>query len=1165
MKDERDPVLKCRFRHVIPVRFALCTHTDCTIPDNVLKAFKPGANLPVVNHAYTLRTLDSGYLFATWSTQRSEDKIAVYRVRNGRLSVVNDSYAEVLGCTSDAIVVPGKVNQFYMLFIRIPESEEEWPDDRTRAIWKEMRKNLAADPYGQMQLVTLGKAVAPKLRQYSYEASATCFHADDLPLHVEEYAENPGGLLRLRQENLGVKLFERPKPEDDKEWSPRELCDRLPAWQRWGASAMPFYQKPMPSTHHDTHVACLADPVGMIYDMVATYSAGLEDVSLYARWHEPMIVSGELTRLYVESKGEKNSRVIRPPTRPGDCHYDPRQPQEQLPSLAPYNAFKDSHANALNALEDRLKLITGSWQTLMQDATPIYSLQFQLGKFFLSDDQKKPCPVDPATAFDSDEIPADPLTVARLAILAGAFHNIAARLPSFAVLDSLFAQGSPFLGLFERVVGEGAVPGNEYGLLLTQLTSYMADRSRKEGTAARVLPLLTAFNRRLGLPPAEPLKTLAEGAFAAQTWVNSEFYPIPGDAETADDSTVKKTFDTLHSRVGAFALPMTIFLEKEFEKLKTAKSQCEIAEREYRSANLEVTRLRKEEASLAAEVKRAQADLKKTEKKRQRASFDCLISYARYAPAYESENLRFKQVQKAFVEANAGWDKAKNALARAVLDPLGSGKPLKEIAEELQQARKELIAARNELIHSYERHTGAMGLPLRSSDLRVSTHAKIQGKRARIKSLRDGQAQAREALVLSDRMEQTALADLQEKILTWRQSYDLREEGKAKQISKGMGFELASREHMQAETRFHFVSPLGRAVNALDGCLSGINLIITAFQLPDELKSARKDLAPFLRDVASVTADGLVVLEMALAKRVRIHSSRLLTVLFHQITGLGLGLVMDALNAFTLMRNKDYDAAAVTFLGGLATFVLGVAAVTASSLLCGAGAFIVGIGTPFAADLFKDDELETAAKHNYWAAASPRNILDSCPIFDPFGKTIISSAPQGQEAKTAWLDFFEQVHKDVGDLYSPRIEMGLAAGNRLQVTTSCISGAILGPVTAGVGIIVRDASGKGGETIDLDGGQLARGPQDYAVDGVQKTVLEFDVAKILLHVKDRLEKAPGLGDYSIVLPSAVFHMFNEDMELFSSTRCFIEVTLKRDVTAEDFSECDIAQIQGNFS
>jgi hypothetical protein len=73
------------------------------------------------------------------------------------------------------------------------------------------------------------------------------------------------------------------------------------------------------------------------------------------------------------------------------------------------------------------------------------------------------------------------------------------------------------------------------------------------------------------------------------------------------------------------------------------------------------------------------------------------------------------------------------------------------------------------------------------------------------------------------------------------------------------------------------------------------------------------------------------------------------------------------------------------------------------------------------------------------------------------------------------------------------------------------------------------------------------------------------VAKILLHVKDRLEKAPGLGDYSIVLPSAVFHMFNEDMELFSSAQCFIDVTLRRDVTAEDFSESDISQIQGNFS
>jgi hypothetical protein len=274
---------------------------------------------------------------------------------------------------------------------------------------------------------------------------------------------------------------------------------------------------------------------------------------------------------------------------------------------------------------------------------------------------------------------------------------------------------------------------------------------------------------------------------------------------------------------------------------------------------------------------------------------------------------------------------------------------------------------------------------------------------------------------------------------------------------------------------------------------------------------------------------------------------------------------MDTLNAITLMRNKDYDAAAVTFLGGLATIVLGVAAVTASSLLCGAGAFIAGIGTPFAADLFKDGVLESAAKNNYWADAFPRNILDSCPIFDPFGKSIISSSPQGQEAIAAWKDFFAKVHKDVGDLYNPRIEMGLAAGNRLQVTTNCVSGAILGPVAAGVGVIVRDASGTGGVTVDLDGGQLAHEPQDYAVDGVLKTVLEFDVAKILLLVKGRLEKTLGVGDYSIVLPSAVFHMFNEDMELFSSARCFIEVTLRRDVMAEDFSESDISQIQGTFS
>ena len=63
------------------------------------------------------------------------------------------------------------------------------------------------------------------------------------------------------------------------------------------------------------------------------------------------------------------------------------------------------------------------------------------------------------------------------------------------------------------------------------------------------------------------------------------------------------------------------------------------------------------------------------------------------------------------------------------------------------------------------------------------------------------------------------------------------------------------------------------------------------------------------------------------------------------------------------------------------------------------------------------------------------------------------------------------MHEYVGDLYSPRIEMNFAAGNRSQVTTSCIYGAILGPVAAGVGIIVRDASGSGGITLDPGGGQ----------------------------------------------------------------------------------------------
>lgn len=287
-------IIPCSFRHIIPVRFALCTHTDCTIPDNVSRAFKPGANLPEVNHAYTLRTLDSGYVFATWSSNPTEENIAVFAAKGSRLTMLDGPRSTGFASRPDTIAVPREVEQLYMLFIRIPQSEGEYPSDRDKKIWKEMRKNLATDPYGQMQLVTLGKAVNPGLRQYSYEASTTCFHADDLPKHVEEYAEEPGCLLRLRQEGTGVNLFEERKPAESREWSPQELCGRLSPWKRWDASATPFHggKRVPPSTHHDTHVACLGDPVGMIYDMVAGYSAGLEDISLYARWHEPMIVSG---------------------------------------------------------------------------------------------------------------------------------------------------------------------------------------------------------------------------------------------------------------------------------------------------------------------------------------------------------------------------------------------------------------------------------------------------------------------------------------------------------------------------------------------------------------------------------------------------------------------------------------------------------------------------------------------------------------------------------------------------------------------------------------------------------------------------------------------------------------------------------------------------------
>ena len=1142
MMDKPDRILKCVFRHVIPVRFALCTHTDCTIPDNVQKAFNPGARLTVVNHRYTLRTLDNGYIFATWHFRTTEDKIAVYRVKNGRLSVVPGSYAEVLGCTNEAIVVPGKVNQFYMLFLRIPDSEDEWPDDRTRNIWKEVCKNLAADPFGQMQLVTLGKAVAPKLRQYSYEASATCFHADDLPLHVEEYAENPGCLLRLRQEGAGVNLFELRKPADSREWLPQELRDRLPAWHRWDASATPFHRKPLPQTPHDTHVACLADPVGMIYDMVAAYSAGLEDMSLYARWHEPMIVSGELTRLYAESRGRKDSRVIRPPMRPGDCHYEPGQPQPAfLPDLAPYTDFKRTHTEALDDLEDRLKFITGTWQALMQDTTPVYSFQFQLENFFLSEDQKKPSPVDPATAFHSDEVPADPLTVARLAILAGAFHNIASRKGAFAALDTLLAQGAPFADLFQRVVSEGAMPGSEYSLILTSLTHYLTERAKKKETLQGVLPLISAFNRRLGLPATAPSNTLGRGVFLAETWMNkSEYAPVPGLEEIREDSEAQRAVGILRRGGEALSVPMEAFLKEDLEKLEAAKAKFDAAQQLQRDAQRRLAQSGEQLAESEQALARARANLEKTIKDHHAArnagsmyGLEDAVLDAKAELAKAEKNVELITVQEVEIRR----------------DPLRTGKSMKSIFDEAEIARIEFDGERILFMRKYQINCGDLGVSISVTDLRVARVGEVLGLQTRLDDLRESLARGKEAEEVALKLEEALQAEAEKRALSWRQDYVQRGVAGVEFGGADIHMGKARAALQQAETCHRFTTRLGRAVNALDGALSAVNLVMAVHRLPAELRSARSDPVPFVRDLISVTTDGLALMQWAFAARVMRFSRPLLAKLFLSSVcraSIAFARIVDIADIYILARIRDYDTALYT-------------AASAASLLAlpylGWGGAILAVAFSVAAASFQDGVLESAAKNNYWATGAK---LDAYPIHkfkSPF-------------AEEDWFDFFKNMHEKVTELFSPQISVDLA-GKRLRVTTRCVRLAMLGPASAGVGVSVPGLLGHG-PISDLDGGQLAREPVELEKNGMLESVLEFDVSKLIMQAKNilgaPLVKPYDYGrqqhfHYQIQPSAAVFHMHSADMELFATSGGMpLTVILARKPTEPDFSEQDFLGI-----
>ena len=134
-------------------------------------------------------------------------------------------------------------------------------------------------------------------------------------------------------------------------------------------------------------------------------------------------------------------------------------------------------------------------------------------------------------------------------------------------------------------------------------------------------------------------------------------------------------------------------------------------------------------------------------------------------------------------------------------------------------------------------------------------------------------------------------------------------------------------------------------------------------------------------------------------------------------------------------------------------------------------------------------------------------------------------------------------------------------GKRLRVTTRCVRPAMFGLASASIGVS-RNA------TFSLDGGQLAREPEELEKDGMLECVLEFDIVKILLQAKDAIHLPTGRKAevdwgrfrYLLKLSTAVFHMHSADMELFSEYRGTWQVISKRDILEPDFSEQDIVSI-----
>lgn len=312
------PGVKCKLRPILPARYALTSESKPPLESSAISGKNDLVKLN--NYHYTLRTIQTGYVFIIWDGLSDKDILVYQAERNRFREVSGHGYGNCPHCVK--IPDDPEITEIYIAYVRLPDlcaksaEEQEEPEDKWQAV---DRNSLEKEP-GTTSTKKQTNAQQPAAEEQS-DSSTPLWKLTAENLLKENKK-------RMQRVTLRAAPYSAPRGEIFKlveEFRPQKETQRLHYLRTWPKSriflrsypdtAIPeeCWEASVDQGYHvhesvydlylpeDTVLVALHDSIGQVYDCASIYSKSFAGMRNYERFHSHMHTSGFLSQGALES------------------------------------------------------------------------------------------------------------------------------------------------------------------------------------------------------------------------------------------------------------------------------------------------------------------------------------------------------------------------------------------------------------------------------------------------------------------------------------------------------------------------------------------------------------------------------------------------------------------------------------------------------------------------------------------------------------------------------------------------------------------------------------------------------------------------------------------------------------------------------------------------